>query len=390
MRLGFYYHIALHQKQGVLFAPSYLGVFIDELALKVEELLIVYHEANGNEIVEADYQLNAKNIKAVSLGNKTAAWHRSLFGSKIINNSLQIMESCDAFIVRSPSPLAAILRERLKKPTVFFMVVGDYGVGAKELRKKGIKNFLLKNYFNHVDKKFKAEFATTDIFVNSPQLMEMYAGKGKSLHLIKTTTLRSEDLFKRTNFELHKPIEILYTGRIEVSKGLNELVESIAILDSKSVAVHLNIVGWESKPGHIYENRLKEFAIKLGIDDKITFHGKKSIGDELNEMYRNADIYVIPSYHEGFPRTIWEAMANSIPVIATKVGGIPFYLTSNVNAILIEPKNSSDIASAVIKVTNDEDLRLNLIANGYNLAQEVTLENQTSLMLEIIKTKLNQ
>lgn len=59
----------------------------------------------------------------------------------------------------------------------------------------------------------------------------------------------------------------------------------------------------------------------------------------LNKMYRKAEINAIPSNHEGFVKTIWEAMANSLPVLATSEGGIPDYLTNYDNAIFVEPKN---------------------------------------------------
>ncbi|MCO1498175.1 glycosyltransferase, partial [Limosilactobacillus reuteri] len=91
---------------------------------------------------------------------------------------------------------------------------------------------------------------------------------------------------------------------------------AVAILSNKYKII-IDIVGWEEQGSFSYEKALKQIAIENGIGEKIIFHGKKEIGPELNTYYRNADIYAIPSYHEGFPRTIWEAMANSLPVIAT-------------------------------------------------------------------------
>jgi glycosyltransferase involved in cell wall biosynthesis len=96
---------------------------------------------------------------------------------------------------------------------------------------------------------------------------------------------------------------------------------------------------------------------------------------------------VLPSYHEGFPRTIWEAMANSLPVIATRVGGIPNYLKNNENAILIEPKIVEDIVISVKKLINDNNLREKIVVNGLEIAKQNTLEKSTKNIIKIIEKK---
>ena len=305
MKLGFYYHIPLRNKNGQLFAPSYLGIFLEELAKNVSELVVVYHAASGKDLEEADFEIKGTNIKGLDLGPKTAAWHRSFFPSSTLKNKLKEVELCDAFLIRSPSPLAAAFKKYLNPPQCFFMIVGDYAEGAKQLGSKGLKNQLLQWYFNATDKQFKKHFPSTSLFVNSPQLFEQYKHSAKSIQLIKTTTLTSNDFYKRENHELHSPIQLLYAGRIEITKGLNELVDATNKLIQQGKAIHLNIVGWENNPQKPFEQELLVKAKQLGIEQHITFHGKKQVGEELNSFYRNADIFVLPSYHEGFPRTIW-------------------------------------------------------------------------------------
>lgn len=388
MKLGFYYHIPLRNKNGQLFAPSYLGIFLEELAKNVSELVVVYHAASGKDLEEADFEIKGTNIKGLDLGPKTAAWHRSFFPGSTLKNKLQAVELCDAFLIRSPSPLAAAFKKYLHHPQCFFMIVGDYAEGAKQLGSKGLKNRLLQWYFNTTDKQFKKQFPSTSLFVNSPQLFEQYKHSAKSIQLIKTTTLTANDFYKRENHELHTPIQLLYTGRIEITKGLNELVDATNKLIQQGKAIHLNIVGWENNPQKPFEQELLVKAKQLGIEQHITFHGKKQVGEELNSFYRNADIFVLPSYHEGFPRTIWEAMANSLPVIATKVGGIPYYLSNNEHALLIPAKSSDAIVQAVEQVVNDSHLRNQLIKNGFELVKENALEKQTFLMVEAMKDQM--
>ena len=138
----------------------------------------------------------------------------------------------------------------------------------------------------------------------------------------------------------------------------------------------------------IVTQELINLAEHLGITNQVIFHGKKNIGEELNSYYRMSDIYVIPTHFEGFPRTIWEAMANSLPVIATKVGGIPHHLTHLKNAVLINPKQTNEIKLAIQKLVNDSTLRQNLIKTGRTLAEESTLEIQTKQLVNLIKEHL--
>ena len=136
------------------------------------------------------------------------------------------------------------------------------------------------------------------------------------------------------------------------------------------------------------ESELRTYGEKISIEEYVIFHGFKTLGDELNKMYRMADIYVLPSHEEGFPRTIWEALANSLAVITTKVGGIPFFLTHSVNAFLIEPKRVNEFVLGIKTIISDKDLRVSLIKNGLDVAKENTLEIQANRIIEITKKLL--
>ena len=384
MKLAFYYHIPIAAKKGELFLPGYIGVFIDELARNVNKLYLVMHEAKGREYEEADYQLECSNITFINLGPKTPSWQRSLSPGKILKEKMREIKGCDAFLVRSPSPLAPYFHKYIKGPKLFFLIVGDYAEGAKQIGTKGLKNKLLYMYFHHNDKKFRKRLPKTDIFVNSPELFEKYKNKSKSIELVKTTTLREEDFYKKPSITFQDPIRLLFTGRIEPAKGLIELLEAGKRLIDDGKNIQIDIVGWENNPQKPFEKKLITYAKLLGISNNITFHGKKKLGPDLNQYYRNSDIYVLPSYHEGFPRTIWEAMANSLPVVATKVGGISFFLKSKKHAILIEPKNSNAIAKAIELLINDDNLREKITSNGYDLSKSNSLKMQTKKLAILI------
>ena len=171
-----------------------------------------------------------------------------------------------------------------------------------------------------------------------------------------------------------------------MAKGFSELLSACKLLSEDNLDFILNIVGWEENTLNPVKNFIKSKSEELGIKDNIILHGKKEAGPELNKMYKMADIYVLPSYHEGFPRTIWEAMANSLPVISTNVGSIPMFLNNNEHAILIEPKQTIELYKAIKRILNNHNLRRLMIKNSFSYVKNVTLEKQTPKIIENLIT----
>jgi glycosyltransferase involved in cell wall biosynthesis len=386
MKLAFHYHINLVNKYNSYYLPGYFGIFIDELAKQVDELTLLFFEANEKEIQEADYELTAKNIKWLNMGPHKPAWYRSLNYRQHLAPLKKVLDDCDIVIVRGPTPLAPYFKKYVSTEKLVYMVVGDYKEGAKQFKVNGFRDWVITWYLKHNDYLFRKALKNNFVLVNSTALLETYQHLTPQIHLIKTTTLRLNDFYNRNDTCQNKNINILYTGRIDRAKGLFELLEAIAIL--KDVNYKLNIVGWELGDKKIVTQELINLAELLGITDQVIFHGKKNIGEELNSYYRMSDIYVIPTHFEGFPRTIWEAMANSLPVIATKVGGIPHHLTHLKNAVLINPKQTNEIKLAIQNLVNDSTLRQNLIKTARTLAEESTLEIQTKKLVNLIKEHL--
>lgn len=241
-------------------------------------------------------------------------------------------------------------------------------------------------YIRHNDSLFRKAMKHADLLVNSPSLYEKYKHLGQSIHQIRTTTLSKNDIYVREDTCLNSTIQILYTGRLDWAKGLNEMADAFIQLRQQGESMEWHLVGWEEAEEKPVEKSLRLKVTEAGMQEFVFFHGKKKLGMELNNMYRMADIYVLPSYHEGFPRTIWEAMANGLPVITTSVGAIPLYLEHEQHALLMQPKSVSEIVQAVLKLKRDKTLRKGLINNGYIKAKENTLEIQTKNMINILTT----
>ena len=389
MKLAFYYHIPIAIKNNDLYLPGYLGVFVDELAKNVDHLYLVLHKANIKEAEESDYKLEEINISLISLGFKTSSIHRSLFHKKILKEAFKSLKLCDALLVRSPSPLSPYFYNYFDNKKIFFLVVGDYLEGAKQIGTKGWKNKLLFLYFFLNDKKLKKQFSKSKVFVNSPELFNKYQEISKWIKLVKTSTLRETDFYENKNVKFNKPLRLLFTGRIEPTKGLKELVLAGKQLIDMGIIIHIDIVGWESNDEKLFEKQLTSIAKSINISENITFHGKKKMGEELNFFYRNSDIYVFPSHHEGFPRTIWEAMANKLPVVTTNVGGIPFYLKNKESALIVNPKNVKLLVNAIVYYIENQEFRAKIIKNAFKLAKENSLSYHTKSLTNDIQNNLS-
>ena len=126
---------------------------------------------------------------------------------------------------------------------------------------------------------------------------------------------------------------LLYVGSIQHRKGLRTLLKAY---DYLSKPPHLYIVGKRAFPGK---------DLKPSRKENITFLGR--ISDvELKEWYQKVEVLIVPSYSEGLPTVILEAMANKLPVIATDVGAISDVVTSN-NGFLTKPGDPVSLARAI-------------------------------------------
>ena len=182
---------------------------------------------------------------------------------------------------------------------------------------------------------------------------------------------------------------MLYTGRMAFAKGLLDMVEALSILVCNGEDMVLDLVGWPEKGSSILL-QIEKLAAQFGVEDRVFYHGYKAVGPELFVYYKNADIYIIASQSsfEGFPRTIWEAMAHSLPVVATRVGSIPDFIEGS--AVLVPPKNPMELAAGIKRLIAGPALRKKHIKEGFSLAQQNTLEVKVGEMTNVISTWLEE
>jgi glycosyltransferase involved in cell wall biosynthesis len=387
MKLGFHYHLPGHIIDDVIWVPGVLGVFLDGLANEVDELVLFLHSPLPNEVKSLDYPIKGKNINMVEIGLHYSMPKRLLLEKKIIGVVANKLLDLDIILLRAPSPLSPYFVKFLNgKIKTAILLVGNYSTIVDDPSLPFWKNKLIRLFLLFIHYQQNKAVKKSLLFVNSPLLIEENKAFNSNPILVKTTTLTLDSFFEKPegNFNVEE-IRILYTGRIDLSKGLLFIVHAISTLSKQGLNIEFHLVGGENFGSNSVQEEIIQYATNLGIAELIIFHGFKKVGEELNQMYRKADIFINASIgSEGFPRTIWEAMANSLPVIATQVGGIPFFLKDKENAMLIEPENSSEIVESIKLLINNSKLRDKITKRGFQLAKQNTIEIQS----KILKQKL--
>ena len=139
-------------------------------------------------------------------------------------------------------------------------------------------------------------------------------------------------------------------AQLEPRKGQETLLEALAQLRHEGKDIELTIVGDGPARGDV-ERR----AAELGLTDVVTFVG--ALGqDEVGSFYRSADVFCLPSFSEGVPTVLMEAMASGLPVVATAIMGVP-ELVQDGCGLLVPAGRPDSLAEALERLISDPELR---------------------------------
>ncbi len=172
---------------------------------------------------------------------------------------------------------------------------------------------------------------------------------------------------------------ILFLSRVERAKGIYETIKCYSRLSSK-YNIELQIAGTGSEL-----DAVQHFVMQNNIDG-VKFLGWIT-GDEKIKAYLNAQIYLLPSYSEGMPISLLEAMACGLPVITTRVGGIKDFFVQGKMGFLVQPKDELDLEQKLDLLLSDSKVRRQLGEYNWNYARESFSPYKISLRLEEIFAK---
>jgi colanic acid/amylovoran biosynthesis glycosyltransferase len=163
-----------------------------------------------------------------------------------------------------------------------------------------------------------------------------------------------------------EPPGIIAVGRLVETKGFHVLVEACARLRDQGLPCRCLIIGEGPEVG-----RLRALINDLGVNDRVVLQGKLSPA-ELMPYYRRADVLAMPSCirnqnADGIPTVLIEAMAMKIPVVATRVSGIPELVVDGETGLLVAPDDAAALAEALARLLLDQDMARRLAVAGRDL-----------------------
>lgn len=260
--------------------------------------------------------------------------------------------------------LTAILNQLIFKRPMVISAQGRLKIGITGI----IENIFDKIITKHIYEKLKRIICVSNSLKNRFLIFKI---KEKKLIIIPNGVDISEfsqnipskflDRYLKGK-ENHK--RVVFVGRLDKQKGVEYLIRAIPRVIKKYGKVHFFILG----NGNL-ENELKLLTKELKIQSYTSFLDFIPL-EKMPRFYSSADIFCLPSIHEGFPLSIAEALSIGLIIVASAVEGIPEVIIENENGFLVEPKNVSQLSESLVKALNLNENQIEYIKqNNIDLAK---------------------
>jgi glycosyltransferase involved in cell wall biosynthesis len=173
-------------------------------------------------------------------------------------------------------------------------------------------------------------------------------------------------------------LEILNVGRLAPVKGQALLVEAVGRLQDEGIDVHCRIAGDGPE-----RTALAYQIADLGLEGTVELTG--AVGqDRIRELYEQADVFCLPSFREGLPFVLIEALAMELGVVATRIMGIPELVTHGESGLLVTPGRADELAEALAELARDPGRRRQLgIAGRAVVERDYALSRLARQMAEL-------
>ncbi len=188
------------------------------------------------------------------------------------------------------------------------------------------------------------------------------------------------------------PPLLVSVARLTDTKGLPTLIQACGILRDQGVPLHCRIIG----DGPDLED-LQKLIAQLQLQDRVFLVGKRQ-PPEVKAAYREADLMSLPccysrdprwfNNHDCIPYVLMESMAMGLPVISTRLGGIPELIQDGETGLLVEPEDPRGLAAAITRVLKDEDWARQLAQSGRNYVIQEFGADKNAQRLEAIFTRV--
>jgi glycosyltransferase involved in cell wall biosynthesis len=310
----------------------------------------------GGEHIEKEVsEMGVKVFVSTSLKKKISIQAFNDVYRFLKNNNIDIVQ---AHLIK-PYAISGLVNIILRKKFIF----NYHGIFLKDNPYynfiERVIYFLIHNLiylFKKVDVAFVPSKRSKELLLKEtklfPKPVVYYNGYSVNQETLKPDAV----ILKRVQQIKESKIIIALIGRLEIDKRIDRAINLLKILNHKKENIHLLIFG---------DGRLKSY-LQILVDDlelkkHIDFLGYVK---EIQNYYKLFDIVLFTSDWEGMPLTMWEAMANKVPIIAPDIGGFKEILEANHCGLIYEPGNMNEAEEKTFQLLDDEQLRKEIGGNG--------------------------
>lgn len=387
MKLGLYCNWGITKYNGKLYISAIHKNYIDVFQKNSKQLYLLsktkedkpssdYVEINEIEIIELPY--------FTSYASSIKYFFHILMGIK------KLVKMSDFIYIRVPEPFswfATIIKSFYKTKLHYHYVSFPLDVmdSSKEIRIiKIVKKIIyLPEYYLTA---LAALFNSTSCLSKNGINKLPYIIRNKLFVVTEASyTKEFQSTKKESDLDRVEKVRFLYVGRLVSGKGLEELIESVYLLkEQNKYSFNFTIVG----DGNL-KNKLEKMAEQYHLQENINFIGAIKFGEELNNIYTSHDVFVLPSFSEASPRTIFEASSNFLYVISTDVGNVReiFCNETECYCSLINPGSVEDLIQSFEYVLDNKEKCKNIVEKAEKISKLYTLD---SFVEAIIKKASNE
>lgn len=278
---------------------------------------------------------------------------------------LGVLVAGNAYICRVPGRLGGMAASILKNKGIPYgvEVVGDpWDVFAPGAFKHPLR--ILLRYQGYWSLKKVVRHATAALYVTKEQLQKRYpAVKAKWMGNASNVMIKSDAVPPHAHVLRKKEkYELISVGSLaQMYKAPDVVIQALVLLKERSVDVHVTWLG-----DGVYKEDMQKYAQSLGVGGMITFVGGVAM-ETVAGYLRASDIFVLVSRTEGLPRALIEAMAEGLPCVATKVGGIPELLD---DSFMIPVNDAKILAEKIVYMLQDINVTNQQAALNYQRAKD--------------------
>jgi glycosyltransferase involved in cell wall biosynthesis len=315
-------------------------------------LLLRHFQGNGLELVHHPFGSRARHFyrpwkKRLLYPAFYAGDFARLAGRLLLDRDISVVQVSPSLI---PVPLVrdglVLLFSKLLRRKVVVFYRGWKKSVVSALHSRPVARWLFRSVYNKADvsivlaERFGRELL--DLGVSSPRVEVM-----RTMYDAGAVLPFSERGGRRARF--------LFLGRVSHLKGMRELVHAAGALKQRGYDFTLTVVGHGDREGAVGQYRQE--ADRLGLSDDVSFRGRL-IGDDKWRVFAESDVFVLPSWTEGCPTSVLEALGSGLFAICTDVGALPEIIRDGNNGRLVRARSVDDLTEAMAwALDHIEDLR---------------------------------